>query len=239
MKFYDLAWAAVCFQYRSAGDKKYCEIIRDRDFITKLRHEPYEVTAKEFEAKVILNYIDIAHYDLLMGHNFSHQILTQIINLQSEISVLEQYDILTCDLEDSRIESNIIKLYSSFSNLEGLWVTGTSKILHLLNDRLFAPLNRHLVDELNISTSDRLLIDWLRILQKEARVVDNDFREQGFEGSIDAYLSDQLGYTKYDCQKSLVKFIDEYYWLTVTDGMVVPPPWIPKKPLKRKTKQYS
>ena len=239
MKFYDLAWAAICFQYRSAGDKRYCGIIQDSDFLTKLRYEPYEVTAKEFEVKVILNYIDIAHYDLLMGHNFAHQILMQIINLQSELSVLEQYDILNCDLEDSGIESSIIKLYSSFSSIEGLWVTGTSKILHLLNNRLFAPLNRHLVDHLNISTSDHLLIDWLRILQKEARVVDNDFREQGFEGSIDAYLSDQLGYTKCDCQKSLVKFLDEYYWLTVADGLAVPPPWMPKKPLKRKTKQKS
>ncbi len=110
MKFHDLAWAAVCFKYRSVGDKRYCEIIQDSDFLTKLRHEPYEVTAKEFEDKVILNYIDIAHYDLLMGHNFAHQILTKIIELQPEISALEKYDILNCDFNDTGIHSNVTKL---------------------------------------------------------------------------------------------------------------------------------
>ncbi len=239
MKFHDLAWAAICFQYRSVGDKRYCGIIQDSDFLTKLRHEPYEVTAKEFEDKVILNYIDIAHYDLLMGHNFAHQILMQIIELQPEISALEKYDILNCDLNDTGFQSNVTKLYNRFSNVEGLWVTGTSKILHLINNRLFAPLNRNLIDQLNIGTSDHLLVDWLQILQKEAREVDDDFREQGFDGSIDAYLSDKLGYTKNDCQKSLVKFLDEYYWLTVGDNLAVPPLWIPKKPLKRKVKQKN
>ena len=111
MKFYDLAWGAICFQYRSAGDQRYCRIIRNSDFLTKLRHEPYEVSAKEFEVKVILEYIDIENYDLLLGNNFSQKILMQIIESLPEISALKQYNILNCDLTDDDIQNNIINSY--------------------------------------------------------------------------------------------------------------------------------
>jgi hypothetical protein len=236
MKFYDLAWAAICFQYRLAGDKRYCNIIEDTEFLARLRHEPYEITAKEFETKVILGYIDIAHYDLLIGHNFSYQILTKVIELQSEISSLEQYNILNCDFNDSDFQSKVIKLYTTFASVQGLWITGTSKILHIINNQLFSPLNRHILNRLNIAESDHQLLDWLQLLQKEALEVDSDFHEQGFQGSISRFLSDKLGYLKKDCQKSLVKFLDEYYWLTVGDNLTVPPVWMPRKSPRRRAK---
>jgi len=236
MKFNDLAWAAIGFYYRSAGDQRYCRIIQDGSFLTKLRHEPYEVTAKEFEVKVILDYIDIAHYDLLIGHNFAHKIMEQIIALQPEILTLEKCDILNCDLDSEDIQSSITKLFCSISKVEGLWITGTSKILHLLNNRLFAPLSRLLIERLNIGKNDDLLLDWLKILQKEAREVNNDFHQQGYSGDVDVYLSDKLGYAKCDCQKSLVKFLDEYYWLKVGEKLAIPPIWMPKKTTRRKVK---
>lgn len=234
MKFYSLAWAAICFQYRSAGDKRYCRIIQDREFLTKLRYEPYEISAKDFEVKVVLDYIDIAHYDLLLGHNFASQILKQIIEAQPEISSVQQFDILSCDLKDIDIQTQVKKLYVMFSSIKGLWLTGTSKILHLINPRLFAPLNRHLIDQLNIGLSDHLLLDWLEILQKEAKEVEQDFKDQGYKGSVEHYLSKKLNYSKNDCQKTLAKFLDEYYWLTAGDNLLIPPPWMPKKPVRRR-----
>jgi hypothetical protein len=229
MKFYDLSWAALCFQYRSAGDKEYCETIQDSDFLTKLRSDPYAISAKEFENKVISKYIEFAHIDQHEKCSIALQLLIKIVILQPEITALQHYDVLNCDLNDSEIRGNILKIYSTISKVENLWITGTSKILHLINNRLFSPLNIDILNKLNIGISDHVIIDWMELLQSEAREVDEDFRAQGLDGSVGDYLSDKLGYTKLDCQKSLAKFIDEYYWLTVWDKMPVPPIWIPDK----------
>ena len=230
MKFYDLSWSSLCFQYRSAGDKEYCEMLQDEKFLHKIRHAPYEISAKEFETKVISNYIEFAMIDKPEGFNIALQILIKIIELQPEISGLEQHDILTCDLQDSETRNNINKIYNQLATVENLWVTGTSKLLHLINNRLFSPLNIDILNKLEIAVTDHVMIDWMEVLQNEAREVAQDFHAQGLDGSPDAFLSDKLGYSKSNCQKSLVKFIDEFYWMKVGDNLPVPPAWIPEKP---------
>jgi len=64
MKFNALSWAAVCFYYRSAGDRKYGKIMKDTPFISKLRESPSDISKLEFEEKVILDYIDIQLADI-------------------------------------------------------------------------------------------------------------------------------------------------------------------------------
>jgi len=53
MKFNELAWGAVCFYYRSAGDSKYSRIMREAEFLSRLRMAPAEINAAEFEQKVV------------------------------------------------------------------------------------------------------------------------------------------------------------------------------------------
>jgi hypothetical protein len=71
------------------------------------------------------------------------------------------------------------------------------------------------------------LTKWIRIIQQNAQEVTLDFNKKGYTGSPGAYLSQKLGYADIGYEKSLIKFIDEYFWLRLGDNLPVPPKWIP------------
>jgi len=227
MKFNDISWAAVCFYYRSVGDGKYARIMRNTEFISKLRKEPDTISPAEFEEKAILDYVNIENYDLLIGHNLAGNVLAKIIELKPEISSLQDCTLLDCDLYYGDITEKINKIYAGLLTVHGLWLTGVSKIVHLLNDGLLAILNLDISAYFGLLEGDVNLAAWLRLMQQNAREVTDDFHEQGFSGLPGEFLSDKLGYTSYGYEKSLVKFLDEYFWLRFGDNLPVPPRWTP------------
>ena len=227
MNFNQLCWGAFCFYYRSAGDSKYCKIMRDTPFISKLRESPLEINITEFEEKVILSHINIENYDLLIGHNLARNVLSQIIKFQPEIAPLKNVTLLDCDLSDNDTVESISKVYRGLYSIQGLWLTGVSKIAHLLNDKLFAILNLDISNHFQLLEGNTSLVQWLKITQQNMQEVSKDFYQQGFSGSPDKYLSDKLGYSNYGFQKSLVKFVDEYFWLRFGDNVPIPPTWAP------------
>jgi hypothetical protein len=227
MNFNQLAWGALCFYYRSAGDYRYCKAMNDTSFIAKLRKAPMDINIKEFEEKVILNHINIENYDLLIGNNLARNVMSTIVKLQPEIAVLKDVSLLDCDLSDSDLMETIVKVYQSIYSINGLWLTGVSKIAHLLNDNLFALLNLDISDHFKLLEGTTSLVQWLKITQQNMQEVTRDFKEQGFSGSPEQFLSDKLEYSEHGCQKSLVKFLDEYFWISFGDNLPIPPRWIP------------
>ncbi len=227
MNFNQLSWGAVCFYYRSAGDNKYGKIMRDTLFTSKLRNAPFDISITEFEQKVILGHVNVENYDLLIGHNLATNVLAKIVGLLPEIKSLQNLALLDCDLSDNDLVDKISGVYAGLYSIQGLWLTGISKIAHLLNDKLFVLLNLDISDHFRLLESNTNLIQWLKITQQNAREVTQDFHEQGFSGSPEQFLSDKLGYTSYGYQKSLVKFLDEYFWLRFGDNLPIPPKWIP------------
>ncbi len=227
LNFHDLAWAALLFYYRSVTDKKYCNIVSDTEFLTKLRQTPFEIDPVEFEQKVILDYVQIENYDLLVGHKMARHLLEKIIGLQPDVSALQNFTLIDCNLSDSDITERINRIYSTLYSVDGLWVTGASKIVHLLNDKLLVLLNLDISEYFHLLDDSIASVNWLKIMQDSARQVTNDFHEKGFSGTPEAFLSEQIGYAKSGCQKSLVKYLDEYYWLSFSDKVPVPPSWIP------------
>jgi hypothetical protein len=227
MDFNQLSWGAVCFYYRSIGDHRYSKIMRDTDFLTRLREEPFNVSAAEFEEKVLLDHVNIENYDLLIGHGLARNVLDTIIKLMPEISPLENITLLDCDLSDRATTDKINSIYASVYSINGLWLTGVSKIVHLLNDKLFPILNLNISKHFGILEGDTNLIQWVRITQENAREVITDFKKQGLPGSPENFLSQKLGYTRSGYEKSLVKFLDEFFWLRFGDNLPIPPRWIP------------
>ena len=201
--------------------------MRDTDFLSKIREMPSEIDPAMFEEKIILEYLSIENYDLLIGHDLAQNILAKIVELQPELSYLRNLTLLDCDLYFSETAEKINKIYAGLLSIRGLWLTGVSKIAHLLNDRLLAILNLNISTYFGLLEKDNSVISWLRITQQHAREVSSDFAQQGFTGSPDAYLSEKMGYSRYGYQKSLVKFIDEYFWLRFGDHLPVPPRWVP------------
>jgi len=227
MNFNQLSWGAVCFYYRSVGDNKYGKIMQDTTFISKLREAPFDISPREFEEKVILGHVNIENYDLLVGHNLAGNVLAKIVELQPEISSLQNSTLLDCDLSDNDVVKKINKIYAGLYSVHGLWLTGVSKIAHLLNDKLLAILNLDISNHFGLLEGNTSLIAWLRVAQQNAQEVTEDFQEQGFSGSPEKFLSDKLGYTTYGYEKSLVKFLDEFFWLRFGDNLPVPPRWVP------------
>ena len=227
VNFNDIAWAAVCFYYRSIADRKYCKILGDTPFMEKLRQTPHDVTASEFEKKVLLDYVRIINYDVLIEHKLAERLLENIVGLQPYVSALQGLTLLDCDLSDSAIADRIEKIYTALYSVPGLWVTGVSKIAHLLNDKLLVLLNTDISDQFRLLDDSTAVINWSKFLQNSARQVTRDFEERGYQGTPEEFISEKLGYTRHDCHKSLVKYLDEYYWLRFADSLPIPPPWIP------------
>ena len=227
VNFNDIAWAAVCFYYRSIADRKYCKILGDTPFMEKLRQTPHDVTASEFEKKVLLDYVRIINYDVLIEHKLAERLLENIVGLQPYVSALQGLTLLDCDLSDSAIADRIEKIYAALYSVPGLWVTGVSKIAHLLNDKLLVLLNTDISDQFRLLDDSTAVINWSKFLQNTARQVIRDFEERGYQGTPEEFISEKLGYTRHGCHKSLVKYLDEYYWLRFADSLPIPPPWIP------------
>ena len=227
VNFNDIAWAAVCFYYRSVADRRYCKTLSDTPFIEKLRQAPHVITASEFEQKVLLDYVNISNYDVLIEHKLAERLLEIIIELQPDISALQGLTLLDCNLSDRTIADRIDKIYVALYSVPGLWVTGVSKIAHLLNDKLLVLLNLDISTYFRLPDGSIAIITWVKSIQDSAKQVTRDFQEQGYEGTPEEFISEKLGYTKHGCRKSLVKYLDEYYWLRFSDNLLIPPPWTP------------
>jgi hypothetical protein len=227
MNFNQLSWGVVCFYYRLAGDNRYCKIMRDTDFLVKLRQSPSDITPKELEEKVLLDHVNIENYDLLIGHNLAQNVLGKIIELQPIVASLQNITLLDCDLSDGEVAGRLNKVYSELYSVSGLWLTGISKIAHLLNDKLFVILNLDISNHFQLMDGNTSLIQWLKITQQNAIEVTQDFQEQGLPGRPEEFLSEKLGYDKVGCSKSLVKYLDEYFWLRFGDNLPIPPRWVP------------
>jgi hypothetical protein len=227
VNFNDIAWAAIIFYYKSVADIKYCKILGDKPFIEKLRQTPHGITVSEFEQKVILDYVNISNYDVLIEHKLAERLLENIIDLQPDVSALQGLTLLDCDLSDNAIAKRIEKIYVSLYSVPGLWVTGVSKIAHLLNDKLLVLLNLDISSHFRLQDRNIAFNIWVKFLQDIARQVTRDFQERGYQGTPEEFISEKLGYTRYGCHKSLVKYLDEYYWLHFSDNLPIPPPWTP------------
>jgi len=232
MKFNELAWAGFCFYYRSAGDKRYSVIMNDRDFLSQIKSRPESLRLNEFEEKAILGYINIQNYDLLLGHKLTEKILVKLTSLKKEISYLQDSTLAESNLEDKEVIIAINRIYSELQ-VNGLWITGASKIAHLLNDKLLPPISLDIMRNFGVQYKADIT-PWLKRLQWDIQEAINDFNDMALEGAPSQYLSEKLGYSlcKRGYEKSIAKFADEYYWLVYGDRLAIPPKWDPSLIMK-------
>jgi hypothetical protein len=226
VKFSDLAWAALVHYYKSRKDREYVRLFRDTAFISKLRETPWDVSYEEFEAKVISGFVNSIGLRLAVGTRGGN-ILAEIIELRHCMPAIQGVHLADCDLSNEDLLKNIRQIYNGLGTIGGLWVTGISKIAHVLNDALFVVLDLKTSQHFGLRGEADDYIKWLGIVQQHALEVNSDFHTLGLPGSPEALLSEKLGYSNYGCQKSLARFIDEYFWLTTSENLSVPPNWVP------------
>ena len=197
MKFNDLAWAALLHYYKSSGDRKYVKLFRDTSFISKLRQTPWDVSYEEFETKVLSGFINSIGLRLSVGTRGGN-ILAKIVKLRQHISSIQGIRLLDCDLSSEDLLKNIRQIYSGLSSVDGFWITGISKMAHLLNDTLFVVLDLKTSKSFGLHGKASDYIKWLGIAQQHAQEVTRDFYALGYTGSPEAFLSEKL--QKIACQ---------------------------------------
>jgi len=226
VKFHDLAWAAFIHYYKSKGDKKYVKLFRDKSFLSKLRETPWDVPYEEFESKILSGFLNSIGLRL-PGEKRGGNILAEIIKLRHHISSLKSTRLIDCDLSNEGLLQNIRQIYTGLNAVDRLWVTGISKIAHTLNESLFVVLDLKISKHFGLHGQADDYITWLGIAQQAAIEVTRDFQELGLPGSPEVFLSEKLGHNNYGCQKSLARYIDEYFWLTTSENLPIPPNWVP------------
>jgi len=231
MNYTEIAWAAF-IDYNVAGNNnKYVELFRNKILIDNLRQNPSLVHFKDFKDKVISDFLN-SWGRMYFQDDTAKDIYDAIIELNPFTLQIGNDTLMSCNLSSgSTVRDVTEKIYNRLTRIWGINMVGFSKIAHVLNDSLFPlidnPIRKKYKKVYGISDSPEGYINWMIEMQKQAFVIVQDFQKQGFTGSPEIFLSQKLDYTSVGCNKSLVKFLDEYYWLTVTHGVPIPPKWIP------------
>lgn len=105
-----------------------------------------------------------------------------------------------------------------------------AKTLHVMNPSVFVPVDNPILERLEAETNSLIndtqtgYTEFLKLAQRNAIEITDDFCARGLPGSPEVYLSEKLNYNP---RKTLAKYIDEYYWVTKTNEFTIPPDWNP------------
>ena len=213
-------------------------------FITSLHTDPRSVTLNDVEGKLIL----FLHQWKTRGvpKRCASALLEAICAVQPVLSALSSFRISNVDFDQQLSISNfnnppntvadaIECCYQKLISVKGLGPTATAKILHVLLPELCVmwddPILKYFKSQHNVSGTGIGYVQFLRLLQAEAQRVIQDFDSIATlnpprtpNQTLEEYLSAQLSTTH---RKTLAKYLDEYYWVTVTNEVSVPPAWHP------------
>lgn len=204
MKFKDLAWGA--FGFRSiSDDNAYRKLVRDKDFLARLQTEPFLDDFQKLR-DFLVNYG--VHYARI---NLAEQYSSIWPQLKPHVTRLAGEILETSDLNCSEIEEECA---TAFNCLQSAWGGDTvvSKVLHFFNISLFV------MWDIPIQVYYRKYdsygyIEFLRIMQRNAIELTEDFQRLSLSGTPAELLSQQLGY---DYVRPITKFLDDYNWATIT-----------------------
>ena len=235
MNFIDVAWAAYIDHCIAGRNSKYINLFSNYYLVSSLRQAPASLNFEYFCQNVCSDFLNSWGKMYIQNNSINNDALNiynAIIQLNPLVCQIQNQTILTCNLsQGSPLYLNIIQMYDTLTNIGGISMTGFSKIAHILNDRLFPlidnPIRKELRAAYNVSHDSQGYINWMREMKNQANEVIDDFHQKGFKGSPEIFLSQHLGYDVKGHIKSIVKFLDEYYWLTITHGLTIPPSWSP------------
>lgn len=229
----EFAWAA--FLYGSlGGDAKYQTLMQNPQVLPLLRTNPMAVSDKMVQDHVLKGFLNAWKTRIINSPQSAQAIKTGILNMLPDLTALAPLTIGTVQFtpqEVSHIE-NCYRLLRGAGHKIG--PTATAKILHILRPALFVmwdgPILKDFRFRHGITDSPQGYVAYLRIMNGVANAV-----RLAFSGAhltppalpgqtAEDYLSAHLQYVP---PKTLAKFLDEYYWVTITNGVSVPPRWNP------------
>jgi len=237
------AWAAFLFGAID-GDKVYQALMQKTSFLKMLRSAPLSLSASDIQENLIKGFLNKWKTRVKNCQDSANALRQNMSTMSSYLRALMPISIESINFQqhvriNSRLMTVGIAVERCYEILRGtghrIGPTATAKILHILQPRVFVMWDGAILDcfrrrNIGITDSGQGYRCFLEEMRKTAHQVIQNFNNRSLSPpaapgqSPSDYLSKRLSY---DPQKTIAKFLDEYYWLKVTSGVMVPPSWHP------------
>ena len=237
IEWMEFAWAAFYMWVISKGDAKYLNLMRDEHFLKNLKRNPNICKDEDVQKKIITEFLN-TWGGCRIQKGAAQPIKRKILSLQSDLKVLDKLKIKDVEFT-STIENAVENCYNRIQRIKNLGPTATSKLLHVLVPELFVMWDTEILKYYGrnpkISDSGKGYCIFLKEMKSMANEIKVSFREAKLplakpKQTPAEYLSERM---KYNHEKTLAKYLDEYNWikytyLKETYLAQVPPAWHPQ-----------
>ncbi len=229
LSFESLAWASLFYHHmaNSNHDEHYRNLLT-ADIVSTLRTNPTDLTLKEVRENIIQGFLN--PWGCRLANNTHDVLAAQIIQvtrqIHEDLQSLNGTKLLDLDLDNNK--TAIKNCYQEMANIGNRFShTAASKLLHIINPELFVmwdrPMRTHCRNIYNILEGEEGYFEYMKKMQKGLRQVLDSFPRAKEECPAE-FLSKKLGI---EPPKTLVKYLDEYNWITITNNVILPPSWHP------------
>lgn len=126
-------------------------------------------------------------------------------NLEPHLKILRGKSFLNVRFDDEEISKTIKEVYEELSSVKHVGATAVSKILHLMNPKIFVMWDEKICRMYNVKGSAK---GYLEFLSKNQRLLKDMFTEKECDE-----LRSKFG------GKTLAKLIDEFNWYIANEGI--------------------
>ena len=228
LSFERLAWAALFYHNMENYDEPYRELLQKSEIILTLRTNPNNLLRDQVKDNIIKGFLlRWGCRPLQATDKLAECIIEATIKIQNSLQWLNDKKLIDLDLAGN---DNAIKdCYQTMVNIRnGFSHTAASKFLHVISPELFViwdgPMRKHYKKYYDIAESAEGYFEYMKQMKEDLiQKVLPSFSKANNECPA-AFLSEKL---KIDPPKTLVKYLDEYNWITITKKVILPPPWHP------------
>lgn len=227
LSFESLAWASLYYHHMTNYDDHYRRLLQ-YEIISTLRTNPGNSTIAQVKDKIIKGFLlKWGCRPLQATDDLAQRIIQATTQIQEHLQRLNGMKLIDLDLDGNgdaikNCYETVVNIGSGFSH------TAASKFLHIVNPELFViwdgPMRKHYRKHYNIAENADGYFEYMKKMQKglQQKVLPSFFATNGLCHA--EFLSRKLGI---DPPKTLVKYLDEYNWITITKGVTLPPSWHP------------
>lgn len=239
----EFAWAG--FLYGSlGGDPQYQELMQHPTFLPALRADPNGVADEDVQQYLLKGYLNAWKTRVVNSPQSASAIKKSINKMLPWLSALSALsiktlifqNILTVNGQQCTVAEAVESCYRILrATGYRIGATATGKMLHVLNPELFVmwdnPILAHFSGNNGIGDSPQGYRAFLQQMNQDAVAVQQSFSTAALTpppqpgDTPEVYLSKQMKYGP--SPKTMAKYLDEFYWVTVTNRVSVPPQWHP------------
>lgn len=213
--------------------------MRNTTFLTVLRTNPNILPDADVQRHLLKGYLNAWKTRVKNSQQSASAIKASINNMLPYLSALSAFSINTVNFQNvltisgqNKTVAEAVEFCYRTIRATGYKIgpTATGKLLHILNPELFVmwdgPIIAHFRGINGIGDSPHDYRAFMQNMKQDAIAVQQSFSVAILTPSSqpgntpEAYLSQQMNYNP---TKTIAKYLDEYYWVTITNGVSVPP----------------